>query len=65
MEDAHAVIAPNPWMVLPFAALLAMIALAPLLFSAWWGRHYPKVALVLGAVTVGYYLFGLHAGDRV
>jgi hypothetical protein len=24
MEDAHAVIAPNPWMVLPFAALLAM-----------------------------------------
>ena len=65
MEAAHAVFAPNPWMVLPFAALLAMIALAPLLFAGWWGRHYPKVALALGAVTVGYYLFGLHASDRV
>ena len=24
--------------------LLAAIALAPLLFAGWWGRHYPKVA---------------------
>ena len=30
-------------------ALLAAIALAPLLFANWWARHYPKVALALGA----------------
>ena len=49
----------NPWMILPFGALLAMIALAPLLFSAWWHKHYPKVAFGLAAVTLAYYVFGL------
>jgi len=61
----HATTAPNPLMMLPFAALLAAIALAPLFFSDWWGRHYPKVAYALGAVTLAYYLFGLHAPGRV
>ncbi|MBM3877219.1 MAG: sodium:proton antiporter [Verrucomicrobia bacterium] len=56
---------PNPWMILPFVALLATIALAPLLFAGWWTRHYPKVAYALGAVTLGYYLFGLQAYARV
>ena len=63
MPDA--VIAPNPWMMLPFGILLGMIALAPLWFADWWGRHYPKVACALGAVTLGYYLFDLHANTRV
>jgi Na+/H+ antiporter NhaD/arsenite permease-like protein len=57
-------IQPNPWMIIPFAALLAMIALAPLFFADWWGKHYPKVAFSLGAITLGYYLFGLHAHER-
>lgn len=52
-------------MILPFAALLATIALAPLFFADWWGRHYPKVAYALGAITLCYYLFGLHAYQRV
>jgi len=56
---------PNPWMIIPFAVLLAAIALAPLFAPGWWLKHYPKVALALGAVTVGYYLFGLQAGTRV
>jgi Na+/H+ antiporter NhaD/arsenite permease-like protein len=56
---------PNPVMILPFAALLLMIALAPLLFANWWHHHYPKVALALGAVTIAYYLVGLHAPGRV
>jgi Na+/H+ antiporter NhaD/arsenite permease-like protein len=47
---------PNPWLVLPFALLLAMIALAPLCFARWWTRHYPKVAIGLGLVTLAYYL---------
>ena len=56
---------PNPWMILPFGALLAAIATGPFLFPKWWARHYPKVAISLGAVTLGYYLFGLGAFTRV
>ncbi len=61
----HEVLGPNPWMILPFGVLLGMIALAPLLFADWWAKHYPKVTCVLGAVTLAYYLFGLHALERV
>ncbi len=57
-------IEPNPWMVAPFVALLTAIALAPLFFADWWGRHFAKVTLGLGAVTLAYYLGGLHALDR-
>lgn len=42
-------------MILPFAALLGTIALAPLAFPHWWHRHYPKVAIGLGLVTLAYY----------
>jgi Na+/H+ antiporter NhaD/arsenite permease-like protein len=52
-------------MVAPFVALLAMIALAPLFFSEWWSRHYPKVAFGLGAITLVYYLAGLQAHEHV
>jgi len=61
----EAIISPSPWMILPFVALLATIALAPLLAPEWWGRNYPKVALALGAITLVYYLGGLHASTRV
>ena len=44
-------------MILPFALLLGAIAVAPLIAPGWWLRHYPKVALGLGAVTLGYYVF--------
>ena len=46
-------------MMLPFGLLLATMALGPLLFGQWWGRHYGKTAFALGAVTVGYYLLFL------
>jgi Na+/H+ antiporter NhaD/arsenite permease-like protein len=52
-------------MVAPFVALLAAIALAPLCFAGWWGRHFGKVTLVLAAITLAYYLAGLHAQERV
>src|SRR5262245_48511016 len=55
---------PNPWMILPFGILLGMFAVAPLFLADWWAKHYVKVALALGAVTVSYYLFGLHAHER-
>src|SRR5258705_1924512 len=50
---------PHPAMVLPFAVLLGMIALAPLAAPRWWLRFYPAVALGLGSVTLAYYLFFL------
>jgi Na+/H+ antiporter NhaD/arsenite permease-like protein len=56
---------PNVWMVAPFVALLAAIALAPLCFAGWWGRHFGKVTLLLAAITLGYYILGLHAQERV
>jgi Na+/H+ antiporter NhaD/arsenite permease-like protein len=65
MESVLAAATPSPWLIAPFVLLLAAIALAPLFFAGWWGRHYPKVAVGLGAVVVGYYLFGLGAHTAV
>jgi Na+/H+ antiporter NhaD/arsenite permease-like protein len=52
-------------MILPFGLLLALIALGPVAFAGWWGRHYPKVSFALAAVTLAYYLFALPAAARV
>jgi Na+/H+ antiporter NhaD/arsenite permease-like protein len=56
---------PTPWMIIPFILLLACIALGPLVHADAWGRHYPKLALGLGAVTLGYYLINLQANSHV
>lgn len=56
---------PNPWMVLPFGALLLSIALMPLFASHFWEKHYAKVAVALGLVTASYYLFVLHDSHAV
>ena len=61
----HQAAEPNPWMILPFGLLLGTIALAPLVAPKWWARHYPKVAYTLGAITLAYYLLGLHQWQRV
>ena len=52
-------------MIFPFVLLLALMAVAPLLFADWWGRHYPKVCLTLGFFVIAYYGLGLHANGRV
>ena len=49
----------------PFIALLGIVALAPLFFADWWGRHYPKVCVGLAGVVVLYYLAVLQASPRV
>src|SRR5262249_31968768 len=58
---------PNPSLLLalPFGVLLATVALAPLFFADWWGKHFGKVALGLALVTLAYYLGVLHAHQRV
>src|SRR5688572_28361899 len=55
---------PAVWAIAPFALLLAMIALGPLLFERWWLKHYPKVAFGLAAITLMYYLFALPVEAR-
>jgi Na+/H+ antiporter NhaD/arsenite permease-like protein len=57
-------VAPNPWIILPFALLLIAIAIAPLLAPDLWSRHYAKVAFGLGAITLGYYIFVLRDAGR-
>jgi Na+/H+ antiporter NhaD/arsenite permease-like protein len=47
---------PNTFMVIPFIVLLAMIATGPIMYQHFWEHHYPKVALLLGAITASYYL---------
>lgn len=52
---------PPLWMVLPFVLILGVIAIFPLLPGAthWWesNLHRFYVAAVLGAITLGYYLW--------
>jgi lipopolysaccharide export LptBFGC system permease protein LptF len=54
----------NPLIMLPFAALLLSIALAPLILRHHWERHYHKLCLGLAALT-SYYVFAIHSGTRV
>ncbi|MFN9369117.1 MAG: sodium:proton antiporter [Planctomycetia bacterium] len=59
--ETHAGSAPPPLTVLPFAILLAAIAILPLTpgLSHWWEHNSSKllVAGLLAAVTLGYYAF--------
>src|SRR5688572_16801387 len=47
---------PPGWLLLPFALLLACVALGPLCFPQFWHKRYPHIAVGFGAITVGYYL---------
>ncbi|HSW54303.1 MAG TPA: sodium:proton antiporter [Ignavibacteriaceae bacterium] len=51
---------PDIFMVIPFITLLLMIATGPLFYHKFWEKHYPKIAILLGLITVGYYLIVLH-----
>ena len=55
-EHGHAPL----WLVIPFVALLLMIATGPLFYEHFWHHNYPKIAVGLAIVVVGYYLFALH-----
>ncbi len=59
-DGAHHANAAAPWSVLPFAILLIMIATGPLFYEHFWHKNYPKVAVLLAALVVAYYLFVLH-----
>ncbi len=56
---SHALHGPDSWSVLPFALLLLMIATGPLFYAHFWHKNYPIIAVALGAIVVGYYIFVL------
>ena len=51
---------PALWSVIPFIALLTMIATGPLFYAHFWHKNYPLIAAVLAAIVVSYYIFLLH-----
>ena len=57
-EEGHTT-APG-WTVIPFVALLLMIATGPLFYEHFWHKNYPKIAILLAVIVVSYYLFALH-----
>ena len=57
--------APHPAMILPFIVMLLSIAVMPFVHKHFWERHYGKIAVALGLVTVGYYVFGLQNAQRM
>ncbi len=62
---AAAIADPHPAMILPFALMLLAIALMPFINLHWWERHFPKVAVGLGAVTTIYYVVFLGNAGRM
>src|SRR5438067_2525031 len=56
---------PSPLCMIPFAALLLTIAIAPLLLPQIWHRHHAKICASFAALTTFYYVFGLKSASRV
>ena len=55
-SGGHASQLPNPIMVLPFVVLLLLIATGPIFYRHFWERNYHKISILLGLLTVSYYL---------
>ncbi len=49
------------WMVVPFAVLLGLIALAPVFAPKWWHRNYTTISFGLGSLVLAYYLLVLRS----
>ena len=47
---------PDVFMVIPFVILLSMIATGPLFYHHFWEKNYPIISILLGLVTVIYYI---------
>ena len=55
ISETEKVVEPNVWMILPFVILLILIATGPLFYRHQWERHYPKISIFLGLITLVYY----------
>lgn len=48
------------WTIIPFVLLLLMIATGPLFYEHFWHQNYPIISVIMAALVVLYYIFGLH-----
>jgi Na+/H+ antiporter NhaD/arsenite permease-like protein len=55
----------HPVTFIPFALMLLAIALMPFIAHRWWEKHYPKVSIGLGLITLTYYLVWVRNFDRI
>jgi Na+/H+ antiporter NhaD/arsenite permease-like protein len=55
----------EPLMIAPFILLLLAIAIVPFINRHWWEKNYPTVAIGLGLIVIGYYLFVLQNPVRM
>ncbi|MBC7446904.1 MAG: sodium:proton antiporter [Hymenobacteraceae bacterium] len=46
----------QPWLLLPFLALLLLVAVGPMVLPTLWERHHQTVAIGLGVLMAGWYL---------
>lgn len=49
-------ITPPPYLVIPFAALLLMIAAGPIFFPHFWEKYYPSISIILGLLVASHYI---------
>ena len=61
IDGGHAVI--PPWLVAPFAILLASIALMPFVSERIWHRHFPDFSFALGGFVAAYMLRAFGQAD--
>ncbi len=59
LSETAEVVEPSIFMVLPFVIILILIATGPLFYKHFWERHYPKISILLGLITLVYYLYFL------
>jgi len=50
---------PAAWSLLPFVLLLLMTATGPLFYPRFWHKNYKLLAVALGVLVAGYYIFFL------
>jgi len=60
LNDSEEYQLPSVFMVIPFIILLLMIATGPLFYHHFWEKYYPLISVLLGLVTVFYYLIFLN-----
>jgi Na+/H+ antiporter NhaD/arsenite permease-like protein len=56
-----------PWLILPFALLLLLIAVVPLApagVKTWWEHFYPVVAVALAVLVAGFYILRIDEGSQ-
>ena len=61
----NAPVEPTQLSLVPFITLLLCIAFLPSILKHEWEKNYHRIAFILAAIVVAYYLFGLHQAKPI